>query len=114
MPKHLFVVFTNAVDGLESEFNQWYSDTHLPDLLNVPGVGAAQRFSLSHTQMPDTLQPFKYMAIYELETDNIQGVVDELNARLGSPDLVMSDALAPKVDAYFYAPITTRRTLAPS
>jgi hypothetical protein len=46
MEKHLFVVFTNAVEGQEDIYNEWYTDVHLKDVLKVPGIVAAQRFKL--------------------------------------------------------------------
>lgn len=37
-------VLCNATPGQEEEFNRWYSDEHLPHVLEVPGVLAGQRF----------------------------------------------------------------------
>ena len=33
--KHVFVVFTNAVEGQENIYNEWYTDVHLKDVLKV-------------------------------------------------------------------------------
>ena len=38
MAKYTFVVLTNAVDGKDDTFNEWYTNTHLGDVLAVPGV----------------------------------------------------------------------------
>ena len=35
MEKHVFVVFTNAVEGQENIYNEWYTDVHLKDVLKV-------------------------------------------------------------------------------
>jgi hypothetical protein len=43
MEKHVFVVFTNAVEGQEDIYNEWYTDVHLKDVPKVPGIVAAQR-----------------------------------------------------------------------
>src|SRR5436190_568213 len=50
MERHVFVVFTNAVEGQENIYNEWYADVHLKDVLKVPGIVAAQRFKLSDVQ----------------------------------------------------------------
>ena len=50
MAKHVFVVFTNPVEGKDATYNDWYDNRHLPDVLDVPGFVSAQRFRLSDTQ----------------------------------------------------------------
>jgi len=69
MEKHLFVGFTNPVEGEEDAFNAWYSDVHLKDVLKVPGIVAAQRFKLSDVQRDKPPFPWRYLALYEIETD---------------------------------------------
>jgi hypothetical protein len=46
MAKHVFVVFTNPVEGKEATYNDWCDNRHLPDVLDVPGFVSAQRFRL--------------------------------------------------------------------
>jgi hypothetical protein len=42
MAKYTFVVLTNAVEGKDDAFDDWYTNTHLGDVLAVPGsVGSA-------------------------------------------------------------------------
>ena len=44
MPKkNLLLVLSNAVEGKEDEFNDWYSNVHLHDGVKVPGFVAAVR-----------------------------------------------------------------------
>jgi len=50
MVKFTYLVLTNAVPGREEEFNRWYTEQHLPDVLRVPGVVSAQRFSRTEQQ----------------------------------------------------------------
>jgi hypothetical protein len=67
-------VRTNCADRLrEEEFNDWYSNIHIPDLLAVPGFVRAARYV---NPDPSSWETGKYLAIYEIETDNIQDVVD--------------------------------------
>ena len=37
------IVFSRPTPGREDEFNKWYSDQHVGDLLKVPGIVAGQR-----------------------------------------------------------------------
>jgi hypothetical protein len=65
-PEHIFIALTTPVDGREDEFNQFYDDVHVPDILGARGWAAARRYKLSPTQRPDQSPPWLYMAVYEL------------------------------------------------
>jgi hypothetical protein len=47
MADRLMLVFTNPVEGQDDAFNEWYDSRHFVDVLNVPGVVAAQRYDLA-------------------------------------------------------------------
>lgn len=46
------------------------------------------------------------MTTYELETDDLQGVIDELQRRAGTPQMVGTDSIAPGGFVTFFEPIT--------
>jgi hypothetical protein len=69
-----FVVLTNAVEGREDEYNDWYTNRHLPDVLAIPGIVEAVRFELAGTQRIAPPWPYRYLAIYDIETDDIDWV----------------------------------------
>ena len=72
MDKMLFVVESNCADpAREEEFNKWYNETHLPDVLEVPGVLRAVRYQRIDTSGGQA----KYLALYEIETDDFQALV---------------------------------------
>ncbi len=111
MSRHVFVVLTNASGGRDEEFNRWYDGQHIPDVLQIPGFVAAQRFRLGPAQMEGSNSPWRYLALYELETDDVAGALRELGARVGTPAMVMSETLDMKtVGAYVFSPITERVT----
>jgi hypothetical protein len=108
MTKYTLVVLTNATEGKDTEFNEWYNRQHIPDVLNVPGIVAAQRFKLADTQMGGEKQ-HKYLALYEIETDDLPGVLKDMQSRGGTADMVMSDALDLKrVAAYIFTPVAEK------
>lgn len=41
MNKTLMLVFSNALEGQDEAFNEWYDTQHLPDVVDCPGVVAA-------------------------------------------------------------------------
>ena len=36
MTKYVFLAFTNPTIGGEEEYNKWYDEQHLADVINVP------------------------------------------------------------------------------
>jgi hypothetical protein len=90
MKKFALVVQSNPVAGREDEYNNWYTNQHLHDLLRVPGFKSAQRFMLPQD---DKSAVWKYMAIFEFETDNLAEMMGILQARSGTQDMVLSEAV---------------------
>ncbi|MCP4904386.1 MAG: hypothetical protein GY910_05350 [bacterium] len=96
MARGILLVFSNpsAPERL-SEFNEWYSGTHLPEFLRLPSVVAARRFELSASQMP--LPPGihlggrKFLAAYEVDTDDFESLSAEIMAT--AKDRTQSDVL---------------------
>jgi hypothetical protein len=109
MPRFKLIVMSNPVEGREDEYNDWYSNTHLRDVLRVvPGMVAAQRFRRTAAQAGNTAQPYEYLAIYECEADDVQIVIDGLKARAGTPDMPISSAMAEMRISCIFEPITER------
>lgn len=105
MASQYFVVLTNPVEGKEDEYNDWYDNIHLPDVLKVPGVRSAQRFRLGDVQRSPAPHPWLYLAIYEVEDDMVQTVVDEIAKRAGTPVMPLSDALDGDRLSWFFRPL---------
>jgi hypothetical protein len=110
MAKYTFIVMTNPVAGKEAEYNEWYNKHHIPDVLNVPGFVCAQRFRIADTQMDgEASKAYKYLALYEIETDDLAGVLKELRARGGTPEIVPSDAIDMKnVGTFIFTPVAEK------
>ena len=88
----LYIVLTNATPGDDDVFNDWYSNTHIPDVLAVPGFVAAQRFRLvDHPALKP--YPFRYLAIYEVLASAAEGAFAELSARAGTERMILSPTL---------------------
>ncbi|MGI4797457.1 MAG: DUF4286 family protein [Janthinobacterium lividum] len=108
MAAHVFIVMTNAEEGLEDEFNAWYDEQHIPDVLRVPGIKAVQRFRLSGKQRLDPPYPYKYLSIYEIESDDLDEVITPLKEWLGTERMPRSAAMKSERAAFFFEPITDR------
>jgi hypothetical protein len=91
VPKGIMVVQSAPVDpAREDEYNEWYSTKHLPEVCAVPGFTGARRFKLHGG---DDGTPPVYLAIYEIDADDITAPVREWRARSASGATSRSDAL---------------------
>ncbi|RUP00930.1 MAG: hypothetical protein EKK34_31755 [Mycobacterium sp.] len=66
----------------EQEFNTWYDEVHLPELVALDGIVSARRLRPVNGEGP-------YVALYEIEGDDLQAVLQGM----GGAKLTMSSAL---------------------
>src|SRR5882672_11846828 len=112
MGRIILAVFTNPVSSdRDSDFNEWYDNTHMKDVLKVPGYIAATRFKLLDKSIivGAELPHQSYLAIYELETDNVDKAAEQLQAAVQGGGMFISDSLDPStIRANFYEATTDR------
>jgi hypothetical protein len=82
MAKHVLLAFTDAVEGQEDVYNEWYNETHIPEILSVPGIVSARRFRTKIVNVAGA-PAWKYVAIYEVETDDLGGTLKTLGETTG-------------------------------
>jgi len=83
------VVYTNATPGQDDEFNRWYDEVHIPEILALGPFTAAQRFRIADS--PGFEQKHRYLAIYEFEGDAGDAIAKLMAASEGR--LTQSDAI---------------------
>lgn len=98
------IVETAPPEGREDEFNDWYTNVHIPEMLSVPGFVAARRYRLVEDAPLNagTAKP-KYLAVYEMEADDLSTPVAEMRARAAAGDRTsgpISTDRAPVVTLY--------------
>lgn len=106
MTNHLFFALTNPVEGREIEFDEWYEQRHLAEVLSIPGFVTAQRYRLSPKQRPGDAPPWEFLALYEYAGD-----IDRIheNVTSHSHQMTLSEACAADHAAWVYSPIGTKR-----
>jgi hypothetical protein len=95
-----FVVLSNPIEGEDDTFNKWYDEVHVPEVLDVPGVVAAQRYDIAELKIPDDedlpaqLPPatHRYMVIYELDREP-EVVMAQFLERVMSGKLTLGETL---------------------
>lgn len=108
MDNPALMVFTNPMEGQDAEYNDWYSNVHLAEVLEVPGIVAAQRWQVV---VPDAVEDsltspaHRYLAVYELDGRPAADVVASLIATASTMDI--SPALGDSM-MVLYDPITER------
>jgi hypothetical protein len=91
VPKGIMVVQSSpSAPDREDEYNDWYDNTHIPQIRAIPGFTAARRYRTS----PGSPGAPAYLAIYDMEADDLATPVAELRARSASGQHTRSDALS--------------------
>lgn len=93
MKDYSYVVRSNPVPGRDAEYNRWYTERHLADVIAVPGFISAQRFRIVDPQA-DGAPGQSYMAIYTMRTDDPERLLAELTDLVESGRMEMSDAFS--------------------
>jgi hypothetical protein len=81
-----------AGDERDAEFNEWYNETHIPEICAIPGFVAARRYKIRDSVQGPSAKP-TYLAIYELEADDLSVPLEELAARRDGGRTTRSAAL---------------------
>ncbi len=91
--KYKMVVFSNAVEGKDKDFNDWYQNTHLQQIVSIKGFTKAQRFRFHGNIVPGAPDPARYMAIYDVETDDIGAALQGMGELAASGRMPLPDSM---------------------
>ena len=95
MPKGIMVVQSDPADpAREDEYNDWYDNTHVPAICAVPGFVSARRYKVHGAGSP------AYLAIYEIDSDDLTAPVAELRARSSAASAALRVDPPPVVTIY--------------
>ena len=106
MTRHLLIVTLGPKAGQEDEFNHWYDTQHLKDILTISEFVSARRF---HQVLPAPDSPAAgYIAVYEVDTDDVEALQGKVMAAAGSEAMPLSPAIdARSMSLTFYAPLAS-------
>ena len=98
----LQLAYSNPKPGREQEYNDWYDDHHLPDVVGIPGYVSGQRYMLSQYQRPHLPPPrHAYLTIYEIAGDLPQlFAAREEELKSGRVNETKSDSVNPDYQGY--------------
>ena len=87
--KQLVLVLSEPTAGQEAEYNDYYENLHLEEVLGTTVLKSAQRFKL--VDEAGEACPLPYLALYEAEVEDSTSIVENLNST--RPQRQQSDAL---------------------
>lgn len=94
MARYEYVILSQATEGQQEEFEHWYDEVHLVDVLKIPGVVSARRCRIDQLQTTNLDTPaWTSLAIYEMETDEPLQVKAAISAVAGTDAMPLSNAL---------------------
>ncbi|MFV0645926.1 MAG: hypothetical protein ACK5NN_15770 [Sphingomonadaceae bacterium] len=88
---YLLQVTSQAMPGRDDDYNIWYENTHMIDVLGLDGFNACTRYMYSG---PGHEGPPKYVALYEVVTDDPPALLQDLVK--ASATMQISDSIDPK------------------
>lgn len=93
MNRYLVISISRPVEGREKEMNDWYDQRHVNDLLGVSGFGNPRRYRMCETQFLPGEPSHQYVAAFDLQTDDIGAVRTEIEERVRSGAMPISNAV---------------------
>jgi len=109
----IFIVMTEAVDGQEDEFNDWYTNIHCHDTMRLKGSVAVQRWKLSRYQLrynSELVGPEqRWLCIYELN-DTQQNIDDHVEQCFSDRMPITSAQRIDKAEDFYYVPAAGSKT----
>lgn len=100
MAKHSLFYFSIPVPGKEKEFENWYTEHHIPEMNRIPGVAACQVYKVSSCNEmfnPEAAKfPYVYINNMEMEVDGPEGLgtlLYEMQRRRETGEVIWTDAM---------------------
>ena len=87
MPQFQLIVLTNAKAGRDAEYNRWFDEEHMDDLLAIEGVVGGKRFRTRSDAQ------WRYCSVFDLDCEDPNALADELVRRCMDGEISLSDAV---------------------
>jgi hypothetical protein len=70
---YIFLALTNPVPGREPDFNRWYNEHHVPEVVRYGrGFSAGRRYRLREGPLFDARLAWEYLALYTMVSDDLE------------------------------------------
>jgi len=76
MSTWLLVVRSQPLAGAEQEFDRWYDEEHIPEVLaTLPAIVSGHRYVVAEDQVGPEVSVPSRLGLYQIETDDLQSVL---------------------------------------
>ena len=75
--KNIILILTEPTEGKQEEFDEYYENLHLDEVLATTGWDTAKRFEL--VDEAGGRCPLNHLALYEVETDDPADIIPTMN-----------------------------------
>ena len=86
----ILLVFSNPVPGREDEFNDWYDNRHLADIVAVEGIRSARRYEAVTGSLGGP-NAHRYLAVYVCDGD-LDAIAAEMEERQNDGRMPVSES----------------------
>ena len=110
--RHVWIVNNDLPAEVADEYNRWYVETHIPQILGVRGFVSGERLEVSPVQLgskPPELR--RYLSIFEIEGDPAEAFAG-LRSALADGRVEPSPVTGSVATSASFVPLTPRRTAA--
>lgn len=106
----LFVESRPATPAQADEYNDWYQTVHLKEVCAIPGFVAASRYRQADAQPMDGSPSGTFLAIYEVESDDLPATYAALIGAAESMNMSESLGMDPMPTMTTWLPFGDRVT----
>ena|ERR1700733_3107867 len=78
MAAYVLMAMTNSRPGKEGEYNLWFDNVHIPEILALDGFNSVQRFQLTSVQRTPGPHPYTFVALYSIESQDLAATLKAL------------------------------------
>lgn len=98
--RYILEISSRALPGREAEYDRWYDEVHVKDVLALPGFQAAERFRRLGMDGKETGE---FVTLFTVETDDPAALLQSLFA--ASANMQLTDSIDPASPRFeFLAP----------
>lgn len=107
--EHIFMALTNAREGKDAEYNEWYNNHHIPDVVHIRCYHSGRRFKKMVSAGDDS--KYDYLALYRFggTPKQMRKILKDYAFSVGN--LYMKKMYKPVDAAWVYSEITDTNTV---
>lgn len=70
--REILLALFNAREGRDDELNDWYTNDHLPEVVELQGILSAQRYAVPEPLVGQL--PYRYATLYQIEGSSAEAM----------------------------------------